>query len=173
LCAAKGKLAGKIIRLQTFAGKPLILTQQETAVNKQAVDWRGILPAWDGRGNSVFGIRQVEWRREAGQSVFFEKLVDFIIVIEKLLDFLFFFLGGEKLGGVVQFRQDLVVQVEVFVSDVGQGGFQSGLLAQGLDFTPSPVLSGGVFPGSLGTVRARHSRNLLFLRLRSALPVHC
>ena len=51
--------------------------------------------------------------------IVFEILVDFVVFV--LEDFLFgLFLRGEEFGRVVEFGENLVVEVEIFVPDVGQ-----------------------------------------------------
>ena len=68
-----------------------------------------------------------------------------------VIDFLFF--HREKLGVVVEFGEDFLVQVEVLVPDVGQGGLQRGPFTQGLDLLPATV------------ARARRRRILATIRL--------
>ena len=114
---------------QTFAGKPLIFAHKAWSV-KNGIDERS---GYEFNHCLIF--------------LFIEKIVDFAIIVEHF--FFYFFWRCEKLGGVVQFGENLIIQVEIFIPDVGQRCLQRRLLTQGLDFLPATILTMRSFFDSL------------------------
>jgi len=166
------------LNLQTFAAKPLILSYSFSPVNKYAVERRGILHVYEYSRNSLEEINPKIVQRGW---IYPEAVWLNIVILEEFFFTIFLFgnlffgtiLGCEKFGGVVEIGKNFIVQVEIFIPYIRQGGLQLSFFTQGLDLLPSTIFAVTVLRRNLPLSHAGIRWDFYFDGVFFSFPFHC